>query len=64
MPRRREGEVMLAQTKRLRMSATRVWGLRRGVPPKPSPDLRVFRVMSKLSRAGIRRYIDGALGPH
>ena len=54
---------MPAQTTRLRVSASRVWGLRRGVPPKPSPDLRVFRIVSRISRQGIRQYIDGLLGP-
>jgi hypothetical protein len=55
---------MHSTTKRLRIPATRAIGLRKAVRPKPSPDLRVFRVMSKLSRQAIRAYVDGLLGPH
>jgi hypothetical protein len=55
---------MATYVKRLRVPVTRALALRRGVPPKPSPDLRVFRVMSKLSRQAIRRYINGLIGPY
>ena len=63
MPTRRDGDVMPAQTKRLRIPATRALGVRRSVPPKPSPDLRVFRRMRKLSLEATRAYIDGLIGP-
>jgi hypothetical protein len=53
---------MRSRTKRLRVGPGRMIGLRRPVRPKPSPDLRVFREMSKLSRAAIRMYIDGLIG--
>ncbi|HEX2076443.1 MAG TPA: hypothetical protein VHG08_02005 [Longimicrobium sp.] len=59
-----EEKAMRTSTGRLRMPATRTLGLRRPVGPKPSPDLRVFRVMSKLSREATRAYIDGLIGPH
>jgi hypothetical protein len=55
---------MRSQTKRLRMPAVRSIGLRKPVRPKASPDLRVFREMSKLSRQAIRAYVDGLLGPY
>jgi hypothetical protein len=32
------------------------------VAPKPSPDLRVFREMQKLSIEATRAYIDGLIG--
>jgi hypothetical protein len=53
---------MRTETKRLRMPVTRAIGLRKPVEPKPSPDLRVFRVMRKLSAEAIRAYIDGRAG--
>lgn len=54
---------MSTHVKRLRVPATRALGIhRRGVLPKPSPDLRVFRLMSKLSREATRMYIDGLIG--
>jgi hypothetical protein len=54
---------MRSPTKRLRMPAIQAIGLRRQVRPRPSPDLRVFREMSKLSREATRAYIDGLIGP-
>lgn len=53
---------MRAEAKRLRIPANRSIGVRKPVRPKPSPDLRVFRVVSRISRQGIRQYIDGLLG--
>jgi hypothetical protein len=55
---------MHVHTKRLRVPAIRTIGLRKPVNPKPSPGLRVFRAMSKVSRQAIRAYVDGLLGPH
>jgi hypothetical protein len=57
-----EEESMRSPTRRLRMPAVQAIGLRRQVRPKPSPDLRVFREMSKLSREAARAYIDGLIG--
>lgn len=54
---------MRAETKRMRVPTTRAIGLRKPVEPRPSPDLRVFRIVSKISRRGIRQYINGLLGP-
>lgn len=54
---------MHVSANRLRNPAPRAQGPRRGISPKPSPDLRVFRIVSKISRQGIRQYIDGLLGP-
>jgi hypothetical protein len=53
---------MQAATKRLKMPATRATGLRKPAPPKPSPDLRVFRMMRKLSAEATRAYIAGIVG--
>lgn len=53
---------MRSQMKRLRMPAIRSLGLRKPVRPKASPDLRVFRAMSKLSREATRAYVDGLIG--
>lgn len=58
----REEEAMRTTTRRTRIPPTLAWGLRRGVAPKPSPDLRVFREMQKLSIEATRAYIDGLIG--
>jgi hypothetical protein len=59
----REERIMRTSTRRLRISATRTLGLRRPVDPKPSPDLRVFRVMRRLSVEATRAYMAGLIGP-
>lgn len=53
---------MRSQTRRLRRPATRALGLRKPIGPKASPDLRVFREVSKLSREATRAYMDGLIG--
>lgn len=53
---------MSTQTRRLRISATRALGLRKRVRPKPSPDLRVFSEMRRLSAEATRAYIAGLIG--
>lgn len=63
MPSNRDGEIMRAETKRLKIPAHRTIGLRKPVPPKPSPDLRVFRAMSKISRRVTAQEIDELIGP-
>ena len=58
----REQRVMRTSAKRLRMPVARALGLRKTVAPKPSPDLRVFRVMQKISRRMAGEYIRKMLG--
>jgi hypothetical protein len=45
------------------MPAIQAIGLRRQVRPRPSPDLRVFREMSKISRRITGEEIDELIRP-
>jgi hypothetical protein len=59
--RDQNNRVMRASAKRLRMPVTRTLGLRKPIGPRASPDLRIFRVMQKISLRVAGEYIKKLL---